>query len=61
VPALDRMSLRVISFARGEIAEPYRIALPGAVVTQIAAYALEGRKRPVIVAGVAGGLVVLAR
>lgn len=61
LPSLDRMSLRVISFAAGQVAEPYRIALPGEVVTQIAAYAMKDRKRPVIVAGVSSGRIVLAR
>ncbi len=61
LPSLDRMSLRVISYAAGQIAEPYRIAMPGAVVTEIAAYAMKDRKRPVVVAGVSGGYIVLAR
>lgn len=61
LPSLDRMSLRVISYAAGQIAEPYRIAMPGAVVTEIAAYAMKDRKRPVVVAGVSGGSIVLAR
>lgn len=61
VPARDRRSLRVVSMAGGEIAEPYRIELPGEVVTAIGALAVEGRKRPILVAGVAGGILVLAR
>jgi hypothetical protein len=61
VPSRDRRSLRVVSLAGGEVAEPYRIALPGEVVTAIGALAVEGRKRPVIIAGLAGGLLVLAR
>lgn len=61
LPSLDRRSIRVISLAGGQAAEPYRIDVPAEVVTKIGAYALDGRQRPVICAGLADGTLVLLR
>jgi hypothetical protein len=61
VPSADRRSLRVISLAGGEAAEPYRIALPAEAVTAIGAYVVEGRQRPVLAVGLADGTLALAR
>jgi hypothetical protein len=61
VPARDRLSLRVISLAGGQAAEPYRIPLAAAVVTAIGAYVIKGRVRPVLAVGLADGTLILAR
>jgi hypothetical protein len=61
LPARDRKSLRVISLKGGQVAEPYRVALPAEVVTRIGAYVIKGRQRAVIVTGLANGTLVLAQ
>lgn len=61
LPSLDRRSLRVISLAGGAAAEPYRVDLAAAVVTRIAAYAIEGRQRPIVAAGLSDSTLVILR
>ena len=61
LPSLDRRSIRVISLAGGQAAEPYRIDLTAEIVTTIGAYVIKGRKRPVICVGLADGTLALLR
>ncbi|MEZ5925835.1 MAG: VCBS repeat-containing protein [Hyphomicrobiaceae bacterium] len=61
VPGLDSPSLRIVSFANGEVAEPYRIELPAEPVTAIGAFSVEGRARPIVAVGLADATLVLAR
>lgn len=61
LPSLDRRSIRVISLAGGQAAEPYRIDLAAEIVTTIGAYVIKGRKRPVICVGLADGTLALLR
>ncbi len=61
LPSLDRRSIRVISLAGGQAAEPYRIDLAAEIVTRIGAYTIKGRPRPVICVGLADGTIILLR
>ncbi len=61
LPSLDRRSIRVISLAGGQAAEPYRIDLAAELVTMIGAYVVKDRKRPVICVGLADGTLALLR
>ena len=47
----DRRTIRIISLAGGQAAEPARIALPGAAVTELLAMTPKGAKRPALLVG----------
>ena len=51
LPSADRRTLRIVSFAGGQAAEPARIDLPGRVVTEIRAATRDGWRRPALVLG----------
>ena len=53
VPDQERRSIRIISLAKGRVAEPARIKLPAPVVTEIHAVKLADNPRPALVLGLA--------
>jgi hypothetical protein len=61
VPSTDRQVVKLVSFAGGEIATPGRIALPQPASFALHVLRLAGRKRPVLLIGLADGSLVLAR
>ncbi len=59
LPSDTRDAIRIISFAGGKAAEPARIPLAGRVVTEILAIKQKGVERPLIVAGLDTGKLVI--
>lgn len=59
LPADGQRVIRIISFAKGAIAEIARIDLPGRIVSQILALRLDGARRPVLIAGLDTGVLAL--
>lgn len=61
LPDAARRSIRIISFAKSRIAEPDRIELPGAAVTQILVLKPKGPGRPVLLVGLDTGKLAIIR
>lgn len=61
LPGDDRRTIRIVSFAKGEVAEIARIALPGRIVTEMIAVKPRARQRPAIVTGLHSGVLVIIR
>ncbi len=57
LPGMGRDVMRVISLDGGMVAEPVKLKLPGRIVTEIVSVRHKGR--PVIIAGLDSGMVVL--
>lgn len=61
VPADGQRMIRIISFAKGAVAEIARINLPGRIVSQILALRLDGAKRQALTAGLDNGVLAIIR
>ncbi len=61
LPGDDRRTIRIISIAKGEVAELARIALPGRIVTELIAVKPRAAKRPAIVTGLHTGVLAIIR
>ena len=59
VPDGERQRIRILSFANGQVAQPAEIALPAAVVTEIASISPGAGKRPYLLMGLTDGQLVL--
>lgn len=61
VPSANRMALRVISLAKGRVAEPFRIPLAAEVVTEIGVTLSPSGSGLMIVTGLADGSIAVIR
>ncbi len=59
IPDASRQRIRILTFSKGQVAEPASIALPAAVSTEIAGISPAAGKRPYLLMGLADGQLVL--
>lgn len=61
LPDDDRRAIRMISFAKGRVAEPGRVKLPGAAVTELLAVKPKGAGRPLLLLGLDTGKLAIIK